>query len=185
MRNYLKPLLRQFVLYYPEEESYSGLRSAKLGLSFKVKFDYHAKIVCSAFFYYPLCLSDNMTPDNIYDNSLMWQFLNPQVDFHVLENHRLIWQSLYMTLLIIPSSVILSDRLCSCFRSDFPSLFVANCRGVRGSNIYSSAGNSLHKWHRPFGLKGNFSLSSQLALSRSHVHSLLNFSLGLHMWCRQ
>ena len=55
-------LLRQFVLYYPEEESYSGLRSAKLGLSFKVKFDYHAKIVCSAFFYYPLqCLSDNMT----------------------------------------------------------------------------------------------------------------------------
>ncbi len=28
---------QQFLLYYPEEESYSGLRTAKLGLSFKVR----------------------------------------------------------------------------------------------------------------------------------------------------
>jgi hypothetical protein len=27
---------KQFILYYPEEESYTGLRTAKLGLSFKV-----------------------------------------------------------------------------------------------------------------------------------------------------
>lgn len=43
---------KQFVLYYPEEESYSGLRSAKLGLSFKVRHkhfkDGDLKLKCTA-----------------------------------------------------------------------------------------------------------------------------------------
>ena len=55
-------------------------------------------------------ISDIMTPRIITIAAQCVSFWNPQMDLRVLVNHRLIWQSVYMTLLnlMIPNSVVLT-----------------------------------------------------------------------------
>ena len=66
--------------------------------------DLGESILISGFFLYPAFL---YPVSSVYDS-----FWNPQMDLYVLENPRIIRQTVNMTLLPTPKGVILSGRLC-------------------------------------------------------------------------
>ena len=68
---------------------------------------------------------DKMTPIYL---TITWynNFWNPKMDFHIVKNHRILWQTVNMTLLPIPKGVIISGLPCIIIPTFGRSLLTAN-----------------------------------------------------------